>query len=444
MERNPSPWMAARERKGDESASPSALEDVGKLDVDVAVVGAGFTGLSTALSLAEAGLSVAVIEANHVGFGASGRNAGHLTPTIGKDPKSLTTMFGKERAGRLLQLSNRAIEYVEALIAKHSIDCSYEPVGNVVAAVHSDQHAAIEKAARAAEEHGVGGELLDEPEMRRRGLPGTFTLGFFEPKGGILHPGRFVCSLADAARRAGAAIYEDSPVTKIRERGERVSVSTPRGEISARHVVIGTNAYTRSLGRLRSRAVRLQVQLFRTEPLTDAQKARIGWTGREGIYTAHEALESYRWTDDGRLLGGSKFVRYAYGSNALPDVDAKISAELEATFRARFPELEDVAVTDTWGGPIGMNLNFLPAIGRTGKHKNIVYAIGYAGHGLAHATYAGVVVSDLIQQGHSEDATLLRPGLPVPPEPFTWLAVRAIAGFLERRDRRVDAKVTSS
>ena len=438
MERNESPWM--REQESGAVSQRAALD--GNADVDVAVIGAGYTGLSTALSLAESGLSVAVLEANHVGFGASGRNAGHLTPTIGKDPKSLTAMFGKERAGKLLRLSERAIEYVESLIKKHSIKCNYEPVGNVVAAVHENQHAAIEKAARAAEEHQVGGQFLDGAEMQRRGLPSGFTLGFLEPKGGILHPGRYVRALADIATAAGATIYEDTPVTKIHEDGDRVRVVTERGDVNARYAVIGTNAYTRSLGRLRSRAVRLQVQLFQTEPLTDAQKARVGWKGREGIYTAHEALESYRWTDDGRILGGSKFVRYRYGSKALPDVNDKVAADLEATFHARFPELSDVAVSDHWGGPIGMNLNFLPALGRLGKKKNIVYAIGYAGHGLSMATYAGTLVSELIQQGASEDADVVRPGLPIPPEPITWLTVQAIIRFLERGDRAVDAKAT--
>lgn len=438
MERNESPWMRGVEH--DARSRREALD--GGKDVDVAIVGAGFTGLSTALSLAESGLSVAVLESNHVGFGASGRNAGHLTPTIGKDPKSLTTAFGKERAGKLLQLSDRSIEYVESLIRKHSIPCNYEPVGNIIAAVHADQHAAIEKAARAAEEHQVGGELLDTAELERRGLPSGFTLGFLEPKGGILHPGRYVRGLAEVAGAAGATIYEDTPVTDVREDGERVRVATERGDVSARHAVIATNAYTGKLGRLRSRVVRLQVQLFQTEPLTDAQRARLGWAGREGIYTAHEALESYRWTDDGRIAGGSKFVRYGYAGKALPDVDPKLVTKLEHTFRARFPELSDVSVSEHWGGPIGMNLNFLPAVGRAGKRKNIFYAVGYAGHGLAHGTYAGVILNELITQGHSEDAELLRPGVSIPPEPFTWLAVRAIAGFLERKDRAVDAKET--
>jgi len=431
--------MNERSRGRAPRPSRPALES--DASVDVAIIGAGFTGLSAALFLAESGCSVALLEANHVGFGASGRNAGHLTPTIGKDPKSLTTMFGKERAGRLLQLSDRAIECVEALIARHSLGCSYEPVGNIVAAVHPDQHAAIEKAARAAEDHGVGGELLDEGEMRRRGLPVGFTLGFFEPKGGILHPGRYACELADAATKAGASIYEDTPATEIVEDGDRVCVKTSHGQVSARHAVVATNAYPGNLGRVRSRPVRLQVQLFQTEPLTAEQRARVGWKGREGIYTAHEALESYRWTDDGRILGGSKYVRYGYGGKQLQDVDPRVSADLESTFRARFPELADVAVSDHWGGPIGMNLNFLPAVSRKGKRNNILSAIAYAGHGVAHATLAGVIMKDLIVNGQSEDADLLRPGIPIPPEPFRWLAVRGIAAFLERRDRRVDAKV---
>jgi glycine/D-amino acid oxidase-like deaminating enzyme len=426
----PSPWLL----------NPPALQPPLQDDhqADVAVIGAGFTGLSTALELRRHGFSVIVLEANTVGFGASGRNAGHLTPTIGKDLPTLTKMYGRERVAALVHLAETAITHTENLIREHAIDCEYEAVGNIIAAIHERQYRNLDRAAKAAAAFGIRGELLEPTQMRRRGLPPAFARGYFEPHGGILHPGRYVRGLCTAALAAGASVHESSAVTSIEE-GESVAVRTAQGSVRCRSVVLATNAYTPMLGRLRSSGVRLHVQLFRTEPLTAAQLAAVGWPGREGIYTAHEMLESYRLTADNRIVGGAKTVRAAFGNAMLEDVDASVAAELERVFRQRFPQIRDVRITDHWGGPIFMSLDFLPVVGRAGRHANILHSIAYAGHGVAQASYAGAMIADLLLGRDGPGAALWsRRRIPVPPEPFRWLAYKALTRFFAGIDRRSD------
>ena len=372
-----SPWLA-----GIEAPTPPLDHD---LDVDAAIIGAGFTGLCTALELRAEGLSVGVLEADFAGFGASGRNAGHLTPTIGKDLPTLTRLFGRERVRALVHLADTAIRYVESCIVNHGIDCDYEPVGNVVAAVHPRQHPNLDRAAAAAATYGIPGEILEAEQMRQRGLPPAFTRGYLEPHGGVLDPGRYVFGLRRAAVAAGVQLFEQTPAQRIETTAPAV-VHTPRARVRARHVVLATNAYTPALGVLRSAVLPMCVQLFQTAPLTAAQRHAVDWRGREGIYTAHEMLESYRLTHEQRIVGGAKHVRYGFGGRALPDVDAAVAASLESTFRLRFPELRDVQVTHHWGGPIAFALDFLPLVGRTGEHGNVLHAIGYAGHGIALAS----------------------------------------------------------
>jgi gamma-glutamylputrescine oxidase len=428
-----SPWLSGM--------PPAAPPLEGEREADVCVIGGGFAGLSCALALRAEGLDVVVLEAEVAGFGASGRNAGHLTPTIGKDLPTLCALYSEERVKGLVQLAATSIAHVEELIRKHGIACDYEAAGNVIAAVHPRQHASIDRAARAAEAHGLEGELLDAAGMQRRGLPRAFSYGYHEARGGVLDPGKLLRGMRAAALAAGAALHEGSPATRIHP--DRLAVvETPAGRVRCRHVVIATNAYTPALGLLRSAALRIQVQLFHSQPLNESQREAVGWAGREGVYTGHEILESYRWTADHRILGGSKYIRAGFGDRVLPDTDPRICTRLEALFRERFPELEDVAVERHWGGPIFMSLDFLPRVGRGGRHGNLLHAIGWAGHGVAQASYAGVMLADLLCERAGPGAALWsRRSIPLPPEPLRWLAFRGLTAWFESVDRRVDRAV---
>jgi glycine/D-amino acid oxidase-like deaminating enzyme len=411
------------------------------IEVDVAVVGAGLTGLCSALELSQMGMRVAVVEAAVAGFGASGRNAGHLTPTIGKDLPTMCRLYRRERVRALVELAEQAIRYVESRITRHGIDCDYEPVGNVVAAVHPRQYAALERAARAAAHLGLPMKPLDEREMRARGLPRSFAHGLLEPNGGTLNPWKYVRGLRRAALDAGVSLYENTPVQRIDQNGRPV-VYTERGRVRAEQVVIATNAYTRSLGLLTNRVLPIYVQLFRTAPLDARQREAVGWPGREGIYTAHEMLESYRLTRDDCIVGGAKFIRYRFGGKTMADHDAAVGSELERLFRLRFPELSDLRIDCHWGGPIAFALDFLPVVGRMRRNSNVLYAVAYAGHGLALASFAGRMIADLASGREGPGAVLWkRRVFPLPPEPLRWLTVRGLTSLLGWIDARVDRTI---
>lgn len=413
----------------------------GDRTADVCVVGAGFTGLTAALALQRAGVDVVLLERDFAGFGASGRNAGHLTPTIGKDVPTLLMMYGEKRTAALLEFAEHAIACTEALIREHAIDCDYWPTGNVMAAVAPAQEKRLRKAAETAARIGAQVEYLDRADMRRRGLPAAFVAGAWEKRGGTLDPGKLVRGLRRLVIDAGVPLYEETPVADVVD-GTRPCVRTTRGSVTAGAVILATNAYTVELGHLRSTLVPLHDTLFESAPLGDDELARVGWPGREGIYTAHESLESYRLTVRGTIVGGSKAVRYPYGGRPTGDsTRATIDANVQA-FRDRFPEIASLPVAHTWGGWIDMTINFLPVLGTSGAHGAIHYAAGYNGHGVAQACAMGPIVADAALGRANDYGARFKPfPIALPPEPLRWLLVRAMLGAVVTVDRRVDARI---
>ncbi|MDX1650445.1 MAG: FAD-binding oxidoreductase [Myxococcota bacterium] len=431
-----SPWVATPE-----DLRPRLEES---LRADVVVVGGGYTGLSAALALCQQGADVVLLERDFAGSGASGRNAGHLTPTIGKDVPTLLRLFGRERAARLVRFADAAVEHTEETIRKHGIACDYEATGNVLAAVHPKQVARLARAAETARGLGAAVRFLPEGALRERGLPPAFHAGVMEERGGTLHPGRYVEGLRRAALASGVRLFEGTPLQAL-ERGPRVTARCAHGAVTADHAVLATNAWTPGLGRLLPRAVAaLRVLLIETEPLDADARAALGWPGREGVYTAHEILESWRLTARDTLVGGSKMVRYAWGS-ALPDgPDPEALATIAGAFRARFPALREVPIVRYWGGWIAFTPDFLPRIGtlEAGGAGNVHYGLGYAGHGVAQATLMGEMLAARIQgRTHEAEPALRRRTFGWPPEPFRWAAAKVLNGALSAVDRRTDRQI---
>jgi glycine/D-amino acid oxidase-like deaminating enzyme len=431
-----SPWVEAPE-----DPQPPLASD---LRADVVVVGGGYTGLSTALSLRAQGADVVLLEQGFAGSGASGRNAGHLTPTIGKDIPTLLRFFGRERAAGLVRFADVAVEATEEVIRKHGIECEYRASGNIMAGVHRKHEARLRTAAGRAAELGAQVRFLDEGEMRERGLPAAFRSGVLEERGGTLHPGRYVMGLRRAALAAGVRLFESSALIALDE-GPKVTARTSRGSVEAANVVLATNAYTPATGRHKRRVAPLRVSLFETEPLGEAQLAELGWRGREGIYTAHETLESFRLTERNTIVGGSKVVRYAWGSGLAPGYDPPAFRAIEGAFRERFPTLADLPIAHFWGGWIGLTLDFLPTLGVGGAHRNLFFGLGYAGHGVAQATLMGAMLAERIQgREHEHEVALRRRELSWPPEPLRWLGAKLIINALTALDRRTDRQVRSA
>jgi gamma-glutamylputrescine oxidase len=413
----------------------------GDARAEVAVIGGGYTGLATALALREAGVDVAVVERDFCGAGASGRNAGHLTPTIGKDLPTLMRLFGEERASGFVRFADRAVGCAEELIRRHAIDCDYVASGNVLAGLHPRQRARLERAAAAAIRLGAKVAFLDETEVRRRELPACVRFGVLEQCGGTLDPGKLVRGLRAAALASGARVYEGSEVRTIAP-GPKPRLETGCGTLRADRVVVATNAYTpATLGWLRHRVVPLRVLLFATHPLSHAARTRLGWPGREGLYTAHEILESWRLTADGRLVGGSRWVRYAFGS-ALSQADPpRLLSRLAGLQRERFPGL-DAPIDAFWGGWVGSTLDFLPVFAALGRPANLHAGLAYNGHGVAQACLFGRLLANAALGRESEDAELFaRRGVPLPPEPLRWLLARGILVSLACVDALTDRAI---
>ncbi len=428
-----SPWVEAPV-----DVQPSIAGD---LRTDVVVIGGGYTGLSAALSLRAAGIDVAVVERDFAGAGASGRNAGHLTPTIGKDLPTLLRLFGRARAEALVRFADDAVAYTERTIDELSIECDYIASGNVLAGVHPKHEPRLRKATETAVALGGHVRFLTSAQMRERALPPAFLCGVLEERGGTLHPGSYVMALRRRALESGVRLFEQSAVDTL-EDGAPVRVRCPTGTVTADRALIATNAYTPALGWKPRALAPLRVSLFETAPLSASQLGMLGWRGREGVYTAHEILESYRLTVRGTIVGGSKVVRYAWGSRLPEGYDPAAFGIVERAFRERFPALATVPIDAFWGGWIGLTLDFLPIIGAGGTHGNLLYGFGYAGHGVAQATLMGAMLAERAQgRAHPSEAALARKERAWPPEPLRWLAAKLLNGTLAMLDARTDRQI---
>lgn len=411
-----------------------------EIRADVAIIGGGYTGLNAALALREVGVDVALLEMGFCGSGASGRNSGHLAPTMGKDLPSLVRQVGKARAAEFMRFNDRSVRNAEETFKKYGIDCDYESVGNITCGVHDLHLDPLLKTAELAESLGVEVSVFNEAEMRERRLPAAFKFGVLDARGGYLNPGKYVLGLRRAALDAGVRIYENTTVTNIDEAVSPVQVTTDSGLVRADKVIVASNGYTpATLGRLKSKIFPIRVTLFQTAPLTPEQFEALGWSDREGLITAHSAIEHYRLTADGRILGGSKYIQYRYGSQLAEGNQPVVFGKFESLIKHRFPELPDLQIEDFWGGWIGMTPDFLP-ISFSNQRGNLFYGMGYNGHGVAHAASNGRMLADQVLGRPNEDVELFkRRMLPLPPEPLRWLAVNGMKKYFERADRAVDA-----
>ena len=414
------------------------------LRVDVAIVGGGYTGLSTALALQEAGVEAVVLERDFCGYGASGRNAGHLTPTICKDLPTAYLLFGKETASRLVRFADHCVEHAEALIQRLAIDCDYHAGANIMTVVHPSQEARLRKATAGARSLGARLRFIEPGEMRERGLPPAFLSGALEESGGTLHPGKFVLGLRRVALERGIRIFEGSTVQRI-EHGRPTRVVTSGGTVAAGKVLLASNAYSGEIARPGHRIVPVYISMFESAPLSAEQRAAIGgWRGREGVYTAHESLESYRLTARGSIIGGSKDVQYFYDCaphNHGGETDARTGSVIGA-FRARFPELAELPIEHSWAGWCGMTLNFLPIVGRSPEHPDYYYGIGYNGHGVAQATAMGPLLADLmLGRNNPWHEVICRKPAWLPPKPLRYVVVKSLLGIVNGVDRIVDRRI---
>jgi glycine/D-amino acid oxidase-like deaminating enzyme len=419
------------------------LEPGELLEVDVAIVGGGFTGLWTAVALTDTDptLRVAVLEAETVAFGASGRNGGFCEASLTHGLANGIRHFPDE----LERLEREGIDNLEGLVAftrEHAIDCDLEETGTLSLADQPYQVEEFRGWVDEAAEHGEHLEFLDRAAVQAEIHSPVWQAGLYRPPGRdvILDPAALCRGIARVARERGVRVHEGTAVTRLERRAGGVLVRTASGAtVRAGQVVVATSAYSAWLRRLGSLFVPVYDYVLVSEPLAPDERRAVGWARRQGLSDANNQFHYFRLTADDRILWGGYDAIHYPGSRVGPELDRRPATfeKLEAQFFRAFPQLEGLRFPYRWGGAIDTTSRFTVTFGQT-MGGRVTYALGYTGLGVGTSRWAACVVRDLLLRP-DEDRLRLRivasPPIPFPPEPIRSIAVDTVRRELDRADR---------
>jgi gamma-glutamylputrescine oxidase len=359
----------------------------GEQRADVCIVGGGYTGLSAALELAQAGRRVVLLEAQRVGFGASGRNGGQLGSGQRVDQKTLETMAGKGSARALWDLGEEAKALVKRLVAEHDIDCHLKPGVAWTGSTQGDVRELHDYAAHLQEKYAYDQiETLDADACHALCPSPDYKGGVLDIGAAHLHPLAFVFGLARAAASAGVAIYEQSRVERL-DHGQQVKLKTDAGQVVADHVVLACNGYLSGLAPdVSARVMPINNFIVATEPLGARTKEVL--TRDVAVADSRFVVNYFRLSHDGRLLfGGGESYGYRFPAN--------IASVVRKPMQVVFPHLKDVRIDYAWGGTLGITMKRFPYVARVAP--NVLSASGYSGHGVGTATHAGYLMARAIE-----------------------------------------------
>lgn len=374
-------WYAA-------TAKPSPARPALGTDesADVCVVGAGFSGMSTALHLAERGYAVTVLEAARVGWGASGRNGGQLINGYSRDLDVIEKRYGEAAARSLGSMAFEGAGIIRELVERYAIDCDLRR-GGVFAAFNRRQLRELDKQKAEWEAYGHDSlELLDADAIRKHVTTDLYAGGLYDGWSGHIHPLNLVLGEAAALESLGGTIHEQSPVTRV-ESGDPAVVHTANGSVRARHVVLCGNAYLgNTVPALRDRVMPVSTQMIATERLDSATIERLFPTGI-CVEDCNYILDYYRPSADNRILFGGGTI---YGGVTPDDIVGKLRPHLARTF----PELADVGIDYAWSGNFALTLTRIPHLGRLSD--SVYFTHGYSGHGVTTTHLAGRLIAESI------------------------------------------------
>jgi gamma-glutamylputrescine oxidase len=398
----------------------------GAVVADVCIVGAGYTGLSAALHLAQAGLRVVILEAHRAGFGASGRNGGQVGSGQRRDQDELERMVGREDARRLWDLGQDAKALVKSLIADHQMPLTFHPGVAHACWTKAEADAGKTYAERLARDYGYGEiEHLDQTGIRSLIGSGVYQGGEIDWGAGHIHPLNYAIGLAKAALDAGAVIHERSPVVRI-EHGAKPVVHTDRGQVTADYVILACNGYLGDLEpKVAERVMPINNFIIATEPLGD--RAAEILSRPVAVADTKFVVNYWRLSEDGRLLfGGGESYGYAF-----PDIIQAVRKPMLQVY----PQLADTRIDFAWGGTLAITMKRLPYFAR--PYQNVLSASGYSGHGVALATLAGKLLAEAVK-GRSAGFDLMA-NLPVPRFPggaaLRWPLLVLAMTWYSARDR---------
>ena len=423
--------------------TPGAPLD-GDTEADVAIVGAGFTGLWTAYYLVKAnpGLRVVVCEAEIAGFGASGRNGGWCSALFPASLGKLERMGGRDQAIAMQKAMHQTVDEVGRAAAAEGIDCHFAKGGTVMLARSPAQLERARAEVAEAREFGFGEDdlrLLDAAEARAMAGASGVLGGTYTPHCAAIHPSRLARGLAEAVRRAGVCVFERTPVRQI----EPGRVVTASGTVRARYIVRATEGYTPRLPGLERAIAPVYSLMIATAPLPDSVWDEIGFAGRPTFGDLRHLIIYGQRTADNRFAFGGRGAPYHLGSAIRPSFDQvpAVHEAIRRTLAELFPVLGDVEVTHRWGGPIGVPRDWCASVGLD-KETGLAWAGGYVGDGVSTTNLSGRTLADLITGADTELVRLPWVGHKSPdwePEPLRWLGLNAglqAMGLADREENR--------
>ena len=410
------------------------------LEVDVAIVGAGYTGLWTAYHLlrADPGIRVVLLEKEVAGFGASGRNGGWCSALFPASLKRMASERGRDAAVRMQKRLHETVAEVGRLADEEGIDCHFDQGGYLSVARNPAQLERVREEVADFRAWGFGEadhRMLDAAGVAEFARVSDALGGSWTPHCAAIHPARLVRGLAEAVERHGGVIHERTSAVDVRSR----RVTTPHGTVRAEHVVLATEGYTPTVAGRRRAIAPVYSLMTATEPLSDDVWAQIGLE-RRTTFADNRHLTIYgQRTRDGRIAFGGRGAPYHYGSTVSPtfDRDERVHAMLRQILVELFPVLADVRFTHAWGGNLGVPRDWFPSV-RHDRHTGLAFAGGYVGDGVATSALAGRTLAAMITGDDPEDLSSLpwagRTSRAWEPEPLRWLGVNAVTALMSSAD----------
>ena len=381
--------------------------------VSVAVVGGGFTGLSTALHLAGQGVDVTLIEAHEPGWGASGRNGGQVNPGLKHDPDEIEKTFGADLGRRMISLSWNAPNVVFDIVNRHQIACEARQTGTLRAAYTDASARGVRSSFTQGSKRGMPVELLERAQIAAATGTNRYMCALLDRRGGHLNPLGFARGLTQAALQAGARVHGETPAEKIWRNGERWMIQTPTGTLSASNVVLATNGYTDGLWPdLASTIVPVYSGIAATEPIPEAVSREI-FPSRSSLYEMGSVTVYYRLDTSNRILMGGR-------CRQRPVTDPEQLRFLTRYTHKLWPQLKDFKFTHGWNGQLGVTIDSYPHIHEPAP--GVVVCLGYNGRGVAMSTTMGRELSRRVLGGTAADIDMPITDLKTIPFQSLWRA----------------------
>ncbi len=368
----------------------------GDLHCDVAIIGGGFTGISAALHLAEAGVSVAVLENRYVGWGASGRNGGFCCLGGGMlDNAALERQVGREGRDEWRQAEVASIRLVERLIDRFGLEVDRHSNGETQFAHRPrDMEEMRRKVDDYADSYGLEARLTEAADLASDGMNAGFHGALTIPIGFGLNPRKYITGLAAAAEAAGARIFHETPVTGIARGPSGFKLTAPGGVVTADKVIVATNGYSSEdmPDWLAGRYMPTQSSIIVTRPMTQSELGAQGWTTGQASYDTRHLLHYFRLMPDNRMLFGVRG-----GLMASPGSEARAIRRARSDFEAMFPAWRDVETPNAWSGMVCIARDRMPFVGEVPNQPGMFASLCYHGNGVAMASYCGALLGDLVR-----------------------------------------------